>query len=82
MLNYCKGNEFDLHKNTQLIYHLNGCAPGLASKLRHAATRKWAIKTKLRAEKQFHDDRHATFSFALFSQNLKFVLLLSDFGCL
>ena len=39
MLNYCKGNEFDLHKNTQL----NDCAPGLALKLRHAATRKWTI---------------------------------------
>ena len=105
MLNYCKGNEFDLHKNMQPIrhlgkyhntlclppppppkfcisivssfswklqrslektkamlmqnlgeqtqsimvfsevayFHLNGCAPGLALKLRHAATRKWAI---------------------------------------
>ena len=44
MLNYCKGNEFDLHKNTQLIYIcMNGCAPGLVLKLRHAATRTWAI---------------------------------------
>ena len=32
MLNYCKGNEFDLHKNTRL-----------ALKLSHVATRKWAI---------------------------------------
>ena len=24
-------------------FHLNGCAPGLASKLRQATTRKWAI---------------------------------------
>ena len=24
-------------------FHLNGCAPGLALKLRHAVTRKWAI---------------------------------------
>ena len=26
MLNYCEGNEFDLHNNTQLIFRLNGCA--------------------------------------------------------
>ena len=43
MLNYCKGNEFDLHNNFATHFHLNGCAPELALKLRHAATRKWAI---------------------------------------
>ena len=43
MLNSCKGNEFDLHKNH---LHLNVCVPGFALKLRHAATRKWPIGYK------------------------------------
>ena len=41
-------HEFDLEKNRQLIFHLNGSAPGLALKLRHAATRKWAIRSSFR----------------------------------
>ena len=39
MLDYCKGNEFEYATH----FHLNGCAPGLALKLRHAATGKWAV---------------------------------------
>ena len=46
--NYCKGNEFDLHNNSQLI-----CAPELALKLRHAATRKWAIPVHMQSKKEF-----------------------------
>ena len=44
MLNYCKGNEFDMHKKYATYFHLNGCALGLALKPRHTATRKWAIQ--------------------------------------
>ena len=53
MLNYRKGNEFDLHKNTELIVHLNGCALGLALRLRHAGSNS-GMGYCLKCRAQFH----------------------------
>ena len=45
--------------------HLNGCLPGLALKLRHAGTRKWAIMTPEKGPK----------SFGSFEKRVQFILV-------
>ena len=75
VLNYCKGNEFDLHKNTQLI-----CAPGLALKLHKACSNtKRGAEAGDRDAKMVVTQRSHLLVFAkLFSMLLSFFIIKLD----